>query len=300
MPRWTNCADALIPGHEDKGCWSKHEVSLLIIAVCLAAGSLIGFMGGALGIGGGLIAIPALVLLMGMSQQLAQGTALIMVLPAITVAVRKYNQQARIDRRVAAAGAAGAVVFTWVGARLALGIDSSVLRQSFAVFLFFVALFYVWQTWRAGRLAARRRRPEHVSEQRAEQPSAKHAPPRPVPILTPRRASLLGMLCGTLGGFFGVGGAVLAVPIITTVFRLSQTTAQALALCMVIPGSTIALITYAWAGQANWMVGLPMAIGSLLFVPVGVRLAYKLPERKLRICFALLLFATVALLVFES
>lgn len=279
-------------------------MSLLIIAVCLAAGSLIGFMGGALGIGGGLIAIPALVLLMGMSQQLAQGTALIMVLPAITVAVRKYNQQARIDRRVAAAGAAGAVVFTWVGARLALGIDSSVLRQSFAVFLFFVALFYVWQTWRAVRVAARRQRPEQSSEQRSEQrsepPSTKHAPSRPVPILTPRRASVLGMLCGTLGGFFGVGGAVLAVPIITTVFRMSQTTAQALALCMVIPGSTIALITYAWAGQANWMVGLPMAIGSLLFVPVGVRLAYKLPERKLRVCFALLLFATVALLVFES
>ncbi|MDH0738250.1 sulfite exporter TauE/SafE family protein [Achromobacter spanius] len=283
-------------------------MSLLIIAVCLAAGSLIGFMGGALGIGGGLIAIPALVLLMGMSQQLAQGTALIMVLPAITVAVRKYNQQARIDRRVAAAGAAGAVVFTWVGARLALGIDSSVLRQSFAVFLFFVALFYVWQTWRAVRVAARRQRPEQSPEQRSEQrseprsepPSTKHAPSRPVPILTPRRASVLGMLCGTLGGFFGVGGAVLAVPIITTVFRMSQTTAQALALCMVIPGSTIALITYAWAGQANWMVGLPMAIGSLLFVPVGVRLAYKLPERKLRVCFALLLFATVALLVFES
>ncbi|MCS3504889.1 sulfite exporter TauE/SafE family protein [Achromobacter sp. JUb104] len=283
-------------------------MSLLIIAVCLAAGSLIGFMGGALGIGGGLIAIPALVLLMGMSQQLAQGTALIMVLPAITVAVRKYNQQARIDRRVAAAGAAGAVVFTWVGARLALGIDSSVLRQSFAVFLFFVALFYVWQTWRAVRVAARRQRPEQTSEQRSEPrseqrsepPSTKHAPSRPVPILTPRRASVLGMLCGTLGGFFGVGGAVLAVPIITTVFRMSQTTAQALALCMVIPGSTIALITYAWAGQANWMVGLPMAIGSLLFVPVGVRLAYKLPERKLRVCFALLLFATVALLVFES
>lgn len=234
-------------------------MSLLIIAVCLAAGSLIGFMGGALGIGGGLIAIPALVLLMGMSQQLAQGTALIMVLPAITVAVRKYNQQARIDRRVAAAGAAGAVVFTWVGARLALGIDSSVLRQSFAVFLFFVALFYVWQTWRAVRVAARRQRPEQSSEQRSEQrsepPSTKHAPSRPVPILTPRRASVLGMLCGTLGGFFGVGGAVLAVPIITTVFRMSQTTAQALALCMVIPGSTIALILR--LGRAGQLDGGP-------------------------------------------
>ncbi|KAA5925804.1 sulfite exporter TauE/SafE family protein [Achromobacter xylosoxidans] len=257
-------------------------MSLLLIALCLGAGCLIGFMGGVLGIGGGMIAIPALVLLMGMSQQLAQGTALIMVLPTIMMAVRKYNQQTRIDRRVALAGAGGAVVFTWVGARLALGIDSGVLRLSFAVFLFFIALFYAWQTWRAGRA---RRAPKAGGN---------------APVFTPRRATALGVLCGTLGGFFGVGGAVLAVPIITTVFRLPQTTAQALALCMVIPGSAVALVTYSWAGQADWLVGLPLAAGSLLFVPVGVRLAYRLPERKLRASFAAMLFATVALLVFES
>lgn len=257
-------------------------MSLLLIALCLGAGCLIGFMGGVLGIGGGMIAIPALVLLMGMSQQLAQGTALIMVLPTIMMAVRKYNQQTRIDRRVALAGAGGAVVFTWVGARLALGIDSGVLRLSFAVFLFFIALFYAWQTWRAGRA---RRAPRGGGN---------------APVFTPRRATALGVLCGTLGGFFGVGGAVLAVPIITTVFRLPQTTAQALALCMVIPGSAVALVTYSWAGQADWLVGLPLAAGSLLFVPVGVRLAYRLPERKLRASFAAMLFATVALLVFES
>ncbi|WP_241068998.1 sulfite exporter TauE/SafE family protein [Achromobacter insuavis] len=257
-------------------------MSVLLIALCLGAGCLIGFMGGVLGIGGGMIAIPALVLLMGMSQQLAQGTALIMVLPTIMMAVRKYNQQTRIDRRVALAGAGGAVVFTWVGARLALGIDSGVLRLSFAVFLFFIALFYAWQTWRAGRA---RRVPTASGN---------------APVFTPRRATALGVLCGTLGGFFGVGGAVLAVPIITTVFRLPQTTAQALALCMVIPGSAVALATYSWAGQADWLVGLPLAAGSLLFVPVGVRLAYRLPERKLRASFAAMLFATVALLIFES
>ncbi|MFY4016771.1 sulfite exporter TauE/SafE family protein, partial [Achromobacter xylosoxidans] len=203
-------------------------------------------------------------------------------LPTIMMAVRKYNQQTRIDRRVALAGAGGAVVFTWVGARLALGIDSGVLRLSFAVFLFFIALFYAWQTWRAGRA---RRAPRAGGN---------------APVFTPRRATALGVLCGTLGGFFGVGGAVLAVPIITTVFRLPQTTAQALALCMVIPGSAVALVTYSWAGQADWLVGLPLAAGSLLFVPVGVRLAYRLPERKLRASFAAMLFATVALLVFES
>ncbi|MBQ2646123.1 MAG: sulfite exporter TauE/SafE family protein [Achromobacter sp.] len=265
-------------------------MSLLLIALCLGAGCLIGFMGGVLGIGGGLIAIPALVLLLDMPQQLAQGTALIMVLPTIMMAVRKYNQQTRIDRRVALAGAGGAVVFTWVGARLALGIEPGVLRLSFAVFLFFIALFYAWQTWRAGSVPP------------AARPAIRKGglPAGEAPAFTPRRATALGVLCGTLGGFFGVGGAVLAVPIITSVFRLSQTTAQALALCMVIPGSAVALVTYSWAGKADWWVGLPLAAGSLLFVPVGVRLAYRLPERKLRACFAAMLFATVALLVFES
>jgi len=256
-----------------------------VIAVCLICGALIGFLGGVLGIGGGLIAIPALVLLMDMSQQLAQGTALIMVLPTIVMAVRKYNQKVRIDRRVAGAGAIGAVLFTWVGAQLALGIASSTLRISFAIFLFFVAVFYVYRI-------VRRPRPMAAANEATDRPAA--------PSLTPARSAMLGVLSGTLGGFFGVGGAVLAVPILTAVFRLPQTSAQALALTMVIPGSTIALMTYSWAGQANWWVGSPLAAGSLLFVPVGVRVAYRLPERKLRACFAAMLFATVLLLIFEA
>lgn len=259
-------------------------MSVWVIGVCLVCGALIGFLGGVLGIGGGMIAIPALVLLMDMPQQLAQGTALIMVLPTIMMAVRKYNQTVRIDRRVAGAGAAGAVLFTWVGAQLALGIASSTLRISFAVFLFFVASFYVYRIIKRPRAIA------------ADDAVAGRA----APALTPARSAVLGVVCGTLGGFFGVGGAVLAVPILTAGFRLSQTSAQALALTMIIPGSTIALLTYSWAGQASWWIGLPLAAGSLLFVPVGVRVAYRLPERKLRACFAAMLFATVALLIVEA
>ena len=84
---------------------------VLLVAACLMAGATIGFVGGVLGIGGGLLAIPLLGLVFGMEQQMAQGTSLIMVLPAILMTVRKYNQQTRIDKRVALAGAAGAVVF---------------------------------------------------------------------------------------------------------------------------------------------------------------------------------------------
>ena len=254
-------------------------------------------MGGVLGIGGGLIAIPALVLLMDMPQQLAQGTALIMVLPTIMMAVRKYNQQVRIDKRVAAAGAAGRVhlVRRAVGAGHRLKQPAPELRRVPVLHRAVLCMADLARLEVDGGPRCRQGRAQG-SEQERKQARLRRRPPR----LSSRRAApALGMLCGTLGGFFGVGGAVLAVPIITSVFRLPQTTAQALALSMVIPGSTIALITYTWAGQANWMVGAPRR-GSLAFVPVGVRLAYRLPERRLRACFALMLFATVALLAFEA
>lgn len=240
------------------------------------AGAAIGFLGGLLGIGGGLIAIPSLGLLLGMSQQMAQGTALILVLPTVLMSLRKYNQQSPIDRGVAMSGALSAVGFTWVGAHLALGLDSSFMRQSFAVFLLAIACFYVWQTFRRVRV---------------------HKTPRFT--FGRPQAFVLGVVAGTLGGFFGVGGAILAVPIMTVLFGLSQTVAQGLALTMIIPGAIVALMTYTLAGQADWTVGVLLAAGSLTCVPTGVRLAYRLPERSLRLAFATLLFLTVPLLLYH-
>lgn len=254
----------------------------VIVAACLLSGALIGFTGGVLGIGGGLLAIPLLGLVMGMDQQAAQGTALIMVLPAVLITVRKYNQRDKIDLRAAAAGAAGSIVFTWIGAQIALGIDPVLLRRIYAVFVLCIAIFYFFQS---------RRRPA----------AARPRPPR-------RRAeefhrgwfALIGTLAGFAGGVFGVGGSVLVVPILTTVFRLSQTGAQALALTMIIPGTFVALFAYALHGQAEWMVGLPMALGSIFLVPYGVKLAYALPEPRLKLAFACMLLVIMVLLLIKA
>lgn len=249
------------------------------VIACLLSGALIGFLGGMLGIGGGLIAIPALSLILGMEQQMAQGTALVMILPAVTMAVRKYNQRARIDFAVAACGAVSAMICTWAGAYMALGIEPASLRRAFSVFLFGIGVFYVWQTWSKGRPSA-----------------AERGPAPPEGRINRWQGAMLGVVSGTMGGFFGVGGAVLSVPIMTACFRLSQTSAQALALTMIIPGSFVALATYAWGGQTDWLVGLPLAAGCTAFIPMGVKLAYRLPERALRGAFAVLLFLTIPLM----
>ena len=252
-------------------------------------------MGGVLGIGGGLIAIPALVLLMDMPQQLAQGTALIMVLPTIMMAVRKYNQQVRIDKRVAAAGAAGAVVFTWFGARLALGIDSQPAAELRGVPVLHRAVLCMADLARLAADGGARCRQEHAqgSEQErkqggfaADRRACLHAAPR----------QRVGM-CGTLGGFSASAARCWPCP---SSPRCSAADHRAGAG----PEHGDTRLHHRahhvhLAGQANWM-GAPLAVGSLAFVPVGVRLAYRLPERRLRACFALMLFATVALLAFEA
>lgn len=259
----------------------------VVVSGCLLAGALIGFVGGVLGIGGGLLAIPLLGLVFGMDQQLAQGTALIMVLPAILLTVRKYNQHDRIDLKAAAAGAASSIVCTWLGARIALGLDAILLRRVYAVFILGIAVFYLVQAWRQGnRTRSSANVPHKAPIARRDIRSAWYVP--------------VGCLAGLTGGIFGVGGSVVIVPLLTTLFAHSQTRAQGLGLTMIIPGTFVALGTYASHGQADWLVGLPMALGSILLVPYGVRLAYTLPEPRLKLTFACMLLVIMVLLLVNT
>ena len=242
-----------------------------LISACLAAGGLIGFSGGVLGIGGGLFAIPLLGLILGYEQQAAQGTALIMVLPAILLTLRKYHQRAPIDWRSAAAGAVSSIVCTWIGARIALGLDPWLLRRIYAGFVFLIAVFYFRES------LGRRARPR---------PAAFY---REVGQVRKLWYFCVGVCAGLAGGIFGVGGAVLAVPFLTSFFHLRQTSAQA-----------VALATYAWHGQAHGLVGIPLAVGSLLCVPYGVRLAYALPEARLKLIFACMLLVIMGLLLMRG
>ncbi|MFA5521904.1 MAG: sulfite exporter TauE/SafE family protein [Castellaniella sp.] len=253
----------------------------LFILGALAAGGLIGFIGGLLGIGGGLLAIPLLGLVLGMDQHLAQGTALVMVLPAVLLSIRQYHQRARIDLRAAALGGLASIIFTWVGARIALGLDAWLLRQCYAGFILCIALFYFHQSSRRPRIMARRRRRQTAL-----------TPP-------PGWFAVLGMVGGLTGGLFGVGGSVIVVPALTLFLRYSQTRAQALALSMIVPGTAVAMVTYAAHAQVDWVVGLSLALGSIVMVPLGVRLAHGLPEPRLKLIFACMLLLIMVMLLFR-
>jgi uncharacterized membrane protein YfcA len=236
------------------------HVDLLRAIEFIMLGALCGFLGGLFGIGGASLAIPTLGIAFGMSEQLAQGTALVMALPNIVIGLVRYRRKAGLDLRAAAliAVVGGPVIL--VCALVATSLASRPLRIAFAIFLIAIALDI-------GR--------------RALFP-AKTATPLVLPW---PYVGFVGAVCGVFSGFFGIGGAIVAVPAMTIFFGYSQLAAQGMSLAFSASTAWITTITYAARGDVDWVAAIPLAIGGVFAVRYGVDLAHRLPERTLRLVF---------------
>ena len=84
----------------------------------------------------------------------------------------------------------------------------------------------------------------------------------------------------------------------TEFFEQPQIAAQAMSLAFSLPGVFISVIVYAMAGDINWSVGIPLAIGGMSTASFGVAVAHRLPERRLRFLFVgFILICAIALFV---
>jgi uncharacterized protein len=100
----------------------------------VALGVVAGILSGLIGIGGGVIIVPALVFLFGMSQHQAQGTTLALLVPPIgLLAAWTYYKQGYVDIRVAALICAGFILGSVVGAKFGTGLSDDTLRRIFGV-----------------------------------------------------------------------------------------------------------------------------------------------------------------------
>jgi len=108
------------------------------VALGVALGLVTGVLSGMLGVGGGVVMVPGMVLLLGVDQHTAQGVSLaVVVLTAIAGAVTHYRQD-NVKMDVVPLVAPGAVLFGLVGSWLAGGIDAQLLSRIFAAVLFIV------------------------------------------------------------------------------------------------------------------------------------------------------------------
>jgi uncharacterized membrane protein YfcA len=111
------------------------------IALCLLVGLLGGIIGGMLGIGGGIIMVPALAFLFGLSQHHAQGTTLALMVPPIgLLAAWTYYRAGFVDVKIAAFVCIGFFFGGLLGAKLVVGLSEPVLRRIFGIALLLIAI----------------------------------------------------------------------------------------------------------------------------------------------------------------
>ncbi|ANE50317.1 permease [Flavisolibacter tropicus] len=121
------------------------QIILLISLIGLIAGILSGLVG----VGGGIIIVPALVFFLGFSQYQAQGTSLgLLLLPVGIFAVINYYNKGYIDIKVVAIMSIAFIIGGYFGSKLSLILSQDVLRKIFAIVLFYTAFKMLeWDKW---------------------------------------------------------------------------------------------------------------------------------------------------------
>lgn len=240
-------------------------------AFFVALGAVSGFLGGLFGVGGALVTIPVLGIFFGFSEQLAQGTSLVVIAPNVLVSLRRYFQRSTLDLRMAGLIALAGLPTTLVASWLATMVPSRHLRFAYAVFLILMLLEYARRSFLSKRATL-------------------HLPWGWV--------SVVGAIAGVLVGFFTVGGTLFSISANTFLFSLTQLQAQGIALAYSTPATILSAFVYARAGDVDWSVGIPLAIGGVSTVSLAVDIAHRLPERRLRILYIIFMMASsVSLLI---
>jgi uncharacterized membrane protein YfcA len=113
------------------------QTLLIIILIGIAAGTLSGLVG----VGGGIIIVPALVYFIGFSQKAAQGTSLgVLLLPVGILGVMQYYKQGHIDIKVVGYLSIGFILGGYLGSKVALTLSQETAKKIFAIIMIVIAI----------------------------------------------------------------------------------------------------------------------------------------------------------------
>ena len=116
------------------------------IILYLLLGLFAGIISGLIGIGGGIIIVPALVYLFGLTQHQAQGTTLALLVPPIgLLAAWTYYKHGYVNLTIAGFVCIGFFVGGLLGAKIAVGLSNVILRRIFGIALLLVSLYMIFE-----------------------------------------------------------------------------------------------------------------------------------------------------------
>lgn len=216
-----------------------------------AVGAAAGALSGLFGVGGGILIVPGLVLLLGMSQRRAHATSLAAIVPIAAAGAAGYALAGAVDWLAAALLTAGGALGAVVGTHALRRIPERGLRIIFAGFL----------------LAAAASLPFEV---RAAESAID------LDVITGILLVALGGLAGTMAGLLGVGGGIVMVPGLVLLASASQVVAKGTSLVVIIPTALVGTIRNVRHGDVELrtaaIVGITGVLSSFLASFLAVRM----------------------------
>ncbi len=116
-------------------------MSLTQLAILIIAGFLAGFVGGSMGVGGGIVLVPTMVFLLGMTQHEAQGTSLAtLLMPIGILAVINYYKSGYVNIKYAVILSLMFIAGSYLGSLMSINLPDRVLKQAFGVLMLVVGV----------------------------------------------------------------------------------------------------------------------------------------------------------------
>ena len=279
---WTGPGDSAVPGRggvapaaparlrcgpagRGRGYW----------ATLAAIGAVGGVLSGLFAIGGGILMVPLLIWRAHLGQRQAAATSLVAVIPAAAVGSATYLAHGDVSIAGAALVAPGAVAGAVVGSHLLRRLPLAWLRWMFIAFI-------VANAVRLLAVAPERGHPVHLTAGVALGYAG------------------LGLVVGTASGLFGIGGGIIAVPLLISGFAVSDLTAKGTALLISIPASVAGTVTSRRSGLVDVRAGLIVGTAAAAASVPAVYAALVIPPALSGILFAALLLAVAVQLVIKA
>ncbi len=253
-------------------------------------GLVAGVAAGLFGIGGGVIIVPALTILLAFPLKEATGTSLAALLMPVSIfAVIAYYRAGKLKISAAAWMALGIIITSFIGANIAIGLNTNVLKQLYGIFLLYVSWRFIeprkWQ-------AELRRRNQKQAETAAPKPIVEDPPETTVQGYV---LLIVGLVAGILSGMFGIGGGVVIVPALVAFLNMDQKRAVGTSLAaLLLPVSLPGVISYYNAGLLDIPVAALVAGGLLFGAIVGARVGLALPSATVKRLYGIFLLFVAA------
>lgn len=297
------------------------ESLLLALVIGLGVGCIVG----ALGAGGGILSVPALVYLLGQNPHAAGAGSLIIVGATALISLIPRTWEHRVRWKDGLIFGLCSTLATFLGSRLSFWVSGWVLMLLFGVLLVMVGMVMLWKAWQSARTAQRgssgngAAATEEAVNGEAVAGSGRDANAGGTGgaaadttdniingAVEPRQRSQaqvrgwIGLLTaasftGLLTGFFGVGGGFIVVPMLVLVLRFNIREASATSLLVMLLASITGLLSRIGTPLVvQWPAVIAFAMASMLGGLIGAPASRKVPEFALTLAFGVLLLLVAA------